>query len=73
MHNNLKQFNMKKTYLILSLFVLVSTAVSSQGNAGNKDSADKKPPPPKDRNMFGLYIPRGLKVNSVGIEDGYIM
>ena len=64
---------MKKTYLILLLLVLVSTAVSSQGNAGNKDSADKKPPPPKDRNMFGLYIPRGLKVNSVGIEDGYIM
>lgn len=62
---------MKKTNLLLLLFISMGLTAFSQ--ATGKDSADKKAPPPKDRNMFGLYIPRGLKVNSVGIEDGYIM
>ncbi len=61
---------MKKTYLILSLLLFISTGSFCQQN--DKDSIAKKPPR-ADRNMFGLNIPRGLKVNSVGIEDGYII
>ena len=63
---------MRKKYFLLSLVVFFSASIFAQPTATDKDSANKKPPPPKDRNMFGLYIPRGLKVNSVGIEDGYI-
>jgi len=64
---------MKKTFLLLHLFVCISTASFSQGKVNDKDSAAKKLPATKDRNMFGLYIPRGLKINSLGLADGYIM
>jgi hypothetical protein len=39
----------------------------------NKDSANKKPLAPKDRNMFGHGIPRGLTINSNGLSEGYVM
>ena len=37
------------------------------------DTSAKKAAPPKDRNMFGLHIPRGLKVNSEGLANGYVI
>jgi len=37
------------------------------------DTSNKKPTAPKDRNMFGLHIPRGLTINSDGVTDGYVM
>src|SRR4051794_10359077 len=58
---------MKKT-LLLYLMIVMSSSLFSQGN--NQDSLNKKP---KDRNMFGLHTPRGLKVNTPGIADGYII
>jgi hypothetical protein len=44
-----------------------------QANGNNKDSIVKKPPVPKDRNMFGLGIPRGVTINSEGLTQGYVM
>ena len=70
---NLNQFSMKKTLLLLHVIICISIVSFSQANGNNKDSLDKKPAAPKDRNMFGLYIPRGLKINSDGLADGYIM
>jgi hypothetical protein len=37
------------------------------------DTSNKKTPAPKDRNMFGHGIPRGLTINSDGLADGYVM
>lgn len=59
--------------LLLHLFVCISMVSFSQANVNNKDSLDKKAPPPKDRNMFGLRIPRGLTINSDGLAEGYVM
>ena len=61
---------MKSIYLFLVLLISISTETFCQTN---KDTAAKKPPAPKDRNMFGLHIPRGLKINSEGLADGYII
>ena len=62
---------MKKIYLLLYVFMLFSVMAYSQ--AANNDTTSKKAAPPKDRNMFGLHIPRGLKVNGEGLADGYII
>lgn len=64
---------MKKTQLLLLLFVSISIGTFCQVNVNTMDSSGKKPAVPKDRNMFGLYIPRGLKINSDGLADGYIL
>lgn len=37
------------------------------------DTSSRKPPAPKDRNMFGLGIPRGLTKTSEGLAEGYIL
>lgn len=37
------------------------------------DTTNKTTAPSKERNMFGLHIPRGLKINSPDVADGYIM
>ena len=63
---------MKKKYFLLVLLVSISTGLFCQLNV-DKDSLAKKTAPPKDRNMFGHSIPRGLKINSPGLADGYIM
>lgn len=64
---------MKKSTPLLLVLVCVSLISFSQIKTDKKDSLTKAPPPPKDRNMFGINIPRGLKVNSPDITDGYIM
>ncbi|MGI8637023.1 MAG: hypothetical protein ACR2KZ_16635, partial [Segetibacter sp.] len=69
----MNQFNMKKAYLLLSLFLLCSILSLSQMNGGRNDSANKKAAIPKDRNMFGFGIPRGLTISTDGIADGYVM
>ncbi len=61
---------MTKACFFLLLFSGMATIASSQ--ATNKDSTNK-PEPPKDRNMFGLHIPRGLTKTSDGLADGYVM
>ncbi len=38
-----------------------------------KDTAGKKPTPPKDRNMYGIGIPRGLTLQTDGLADGYVL
>ncbi len=63
---------MQKTYLFL-LLIIISIGTLGQPNVDLKNSSDKKPHIPKDRDMFGYYIPRGLKINSEGLADGYIM
>ncbi len=60
---------MKKNFLLLSLLINISIGTFCQVHDSTKDSANKKPPAPKDRNMFGLYIPRGLKI----IVKGWLM
>ncbi len=64
---------MKKTHFLLLLLISMSIETYCQVNANNKDSSNKKAAVPKDRNMFGLYIPRGLKINGDGLADGYIL
>jgi len=54
---------MKKT-LLLCFMIGITSCLFSQ------DSLNKKP---KDRNMFGLGIPRGLMLNTDGLADGYIL
>lgn len=44
-----------------------------QAPHSTNDTSLKKSPPAKDRNMFGLNIPRGLKINSEGLAPGYII
>src|SRR6478736_476375 len=64
---------MKKTYLLFSLFAFISIGSFSQVKVNLNDTAVKKTPDPKDRNMFGLGIPRGLIMTSDGLEDGYVL
>jgi hypothetical protein len=64
---------MKKISLLIPLLIAVSVSSFSQGDASNKDSTAKMVTPPKDRNMFGIGIPRGLTIQSEGLTDGYIM
>ena len=54
----------------------------SQVNATNKDSIDKKVNGQRhckqktahfERDMFGLHLTRGVKINGDGLADGYIM
>ncbi len=51
---------MKKTLLLLSLFILSMVSFC-------------QPPSPGNRNMFGQGIKRGLTITSDGLADGYIM
>jgi len=64
---------MKNTFLLLHLFVCISVVSFSQVNVNNKDTSNKKAPAPRDRNMFGQGIQRGLTITSDGLTDGYVM
>ncbi len=64
---------MKKTLILLHLLVCISILSLSQVNINNKDSIDKKATAPKDRNMFGQGIRRGLIISSEGLTEGYVM
>ncbi len=73
---------MKKLPILLTLLLCwclssysqtTATNQDSTGKKINKDSTDKKPPAVKSRDMFGLYLTRGLKMNGDGLADGYIM
>ncbi len=64
---------MTKTSLLFTLLISISIGSFGQPNANNKDTSNKKTPAPKDRNMFGQGIPRGLTINSEGLSNGYIM
>jgi hypothetical protein len=64
---------MKKTLLLLHLLICISIVSFSQVNDDKKDSLNKIAPAPKDRNMFGHGIPRGLTISSDGLTDGYVM
>ncbi len=63
---------MKKKFFLLVLLISISTGLFCQLHV-DKDSAAKKAIPPKDRNMFGQGIPRGLTINTEGLTEGYIM
>ena len=45
----------------------------SQAVAPSNDSTNSKVPVPKDRNMFGHGIPRGVTVSTEGLAEGYVM
>ena len=62
---------MKKICLLFSLLFFISSESFTQVH--NINDTTKKVTPPKDRNMFGLGIPRGLTLNSDGLADGYVM
>ncbi len=64
---------MKKTLLLLHLLIGISISSFCQGKVNMNDTSNKKTPAPKDRNMFGHGIPRGLTINSDGLADGYVM
>ncbi|MEO5999416.1 MAG: hypothetical protein ABIN89_21650, partial [Chitinophagaceae bacterium] len=64
---------MKKTCLLFLLLVFISMSSFSQDKVNNKDSSSKKVNAPKDRNMFGHGIPRGLTITSDDLAEGYVM
>ncbi|MEO5999417.1 MAG: aryl-sulfate sulfotransferase [Chitinophagaceae bacterium] len=64
---------MKKTIFLLFLLVCIAVTSFSQVKLDNRDSSKQKSEVPKDRNMFGFGIPRGLTINSDGLTDGYVM
>ena len=64
---------MKKSFFQIPLFVCISLYSFCQGNTNNKDSTVQKAPDPKDRNMFGIGILRGLTITSDSLTDGYVM
>ncbi|MEO6537837.1 MAG: hypothetical protein ABIT07_13340, partial [Ferruginibacter sp.] len=64
---------MKKTFVLFQLLLFVSIISFCQVKTNMNDTSVKKPPVEKDRNMFGLHIPRGLTKTSDGLVDGYIM
>ncbi|MFN2457259.1 MAG: aryl-sulfate sulfotransferase [Chitinophagaceae bacterium] len=63
---------MKRTLLLLLLLLCISIASFSQANVNTKDTV-KKTPAPKDRNMFGQGIPRGVTITTDGLTEGYVM
>lgn len=58
--------NIHSLILILFTFLLFSC---EQDNTTLVTESEDRP----DRNMFGLYIPRGLTLNSDKAEEGYVM
>ena len=65
---------MNKVLLTLCLLLFVSMVSLCQTAPVIKDTTDKKPPlPPLNRNMFGQGVPRGLRLNTDGLADGYIL
>ncbi len=64
---------MKKILLLLHVLMAISIVTFSQAMADKKDSVNKNAPAPKDRNMFGSGIPRGLTIKSEGLTEGYLM
>jgi hypothetical protein len=63
---------MKKIRLLL-LPLLYTISCFSQRADDRKDSLTKQLTAPENSNMFGLGIPRGLRITSTGLADGYIM
>lgn len=57
-----------KIRLYLLALILFSLLVNCNQQAPVSEKSDTK-----DRNMFGLYIPRGLTKTSEGLSPGYIM
>ncbi len=73
-----QQFNMKKSHFLFQLFICISIGsfcqVSNKNTVTKKDTTtENAPAPPKDRNMFGIGIPRGLTISSDGLTEGYVM
>jgi hypothetical protein len=64
---------MKKNILLLALLINISIGSFCQVNGNVNDTSKQNPAPPKDRNMFGQGIPRGLTKSSDGLTEGYIM
>jgi hypothetical protein len=73
--SKLNQFNMKKAPLLLALLILILISIASfcQVKVNLNDTSANKAPNPKDRNMFGLRIPRGLTKTSDGLTEGYVL
>ncbi len=63
---------MKKIIFPICVLLLLS-ALPSLCQINKSDSANKQTPLPKDRNMFGLHIPRGLTKISDGLAEGYVL
>ena len=57
---------MKKKIFIFLLLICTTIESFSQATVDNKDSVNKKAPAKKDRNMFGIGIPRGLTITLMG-------
>jgi hypothetical protein len=66
-NNKKTTFPMKQLYFFLT--VLTSLSIPGSHNL----MAQQGPPGGADRNMFGHYISRGLKINSEGLLPGYVM
>ena len=59
---------MKKFQNYLIAFILTGVLVHCTDKKPKADEPDKK-----DRNMIGLYIPRGLTINTEGLTPGYVL
>ncbi len=59
---------MKKFRLHFVAFLVISLFISCNQKEAVSEESDTK-----DRNMFGLYIPRGLTKTTEGLSPGYVM
>lgn len=59
--------------LLLHLLIGISIVSFGQVDGDKKDSLNHKASAPKDRNMFGHGIRRGLTISSEGLSEGYVL
>lgn len=57
----------------LTFFLIRLTRLGILLMCTNLAVAQQGPPVKKDQNMFGHYIPRGIKINSKDLTPGYVM
>ena len=62
-----------KSFLQIALYLLFILTISCNGSKEEEVTKDDGPDSDKDRNMFGMYIQRGLTITSDDLMDGYLM
>ncbi len=64
---------MNKSNSYFAIFLSLIFLLSCQQNKIETQDTSMVDEPPKDRNMFGLYIPRGLTHTSENLTPGYVL
>lgn len=64
---------MKKQYQLVFALLIIGLLFNCSDQKPDEEDASKTEAQKKDRNMFGLYIPRGLTKTSDNLTPGYVM